>query len=149
MTWILKTRTENLVRQAFTNTGALDEKGYEIWKCSCCEINIRRKPNSGWTNLYSHIQNRRASALEQARQSAEASLAKGQTLMTTSFVGVASDEAVKIARRLDWAAMDDHSLNFVDKPRTKQRSNIGPTSRATRVCAGAPTLLSLAASRAC
>ena len=86
MTWILKMRTENLVRQVFTNTGALDEKGYEIWKCSYCEIIIRRKPNSGWTNLYSHIQNRHASALEQVRQSAEASLAKGQTLMTTSFV---------------------------------------------------------------
>ena len=126
-------RTENLVRQVFTNTGALDEKGYEIWKCSYCEVNIRRKPNSGWTSLYSHIQNRHASALEQVRQSAEASLAKGQTLMTTSFVGVVSDEAVKIARCLDWVVMDDHSFNFVDKPRTKQYSNIGPISRGTLV----------------
>ena len=122
-------KKEDIVKQVLVNTGDLDERGYEKWKCTYCDSSIKRKPNSGWTNLLSHIQSRHASSLDEIRQSASTSLATGQTLITTSFVGIVSDQAVQIAKHLDWVVMDDHSFNFVEKPRTRQYSNIGQISR--------------------
>ena len=124
-------RKENLVRQVLTNTGKFNERGFEIWKCSHCDVSIKRKPNSGWTNLYGHVTSRHASALEQVRRSAEVALANGQTLTTSSFVGIVSDEVVKIAKYLGWVLMDDHSFNFLDKAWTKQYNNHGPISLGT------------------
>ena len=52
---------ERVVRQALTETGELDERGFETWICSHSDVSIKRRPNSGWTNLYSHVIARQSS----------------------------------------------------------------------------------------